>query len=602
MEPLARRVRAHPRITGIRFGGDTHTVSLYADDVLLTVANPEVSLASALAELDSFGGVSGFKINVSKSTALNLSLPVGKLTTIQEQFPIRWSTDAIPYLGIRLAPTIPATHTINYSVLQSQVQSDLRRWRRHSISWLGRIAALKMVSLPKCLYLFQTLALEPPPGWLQRMQSEFSRFVWQDRRPRMRCLLSFLPPSEGGLGIPDLTLYFKAAQLRILAEWSRDESEKNWPFQDQAVAGRPLKSVPFLLKHHRPPALYTSPITRTTLRAWDQTNIRHGLTTFPSPLTPLFDNPEFPSGFHRAAYPGWRTTGCFPLGPLYGPSGVVPFHQLCRDYGIPATDTFQYLQLTHWASRTEIRTQADRRLTQFERWLITRTSDKKLISDLYKLLQLHYFHMYQPGRARWERDMGRAFTDREWEGICYRARHSATRIGLTETYTKLAYYWYYTPERLHHMDSTHSPDCWRGCGEQGSLLHLLWDCKYLTAYWTMILDDVDKHFNTEIPRLPEYVLLGVPNSLTYPLKSRRGKQMALALGAATQNILAHWKTPHQRWLHRLWHILGMEKLSLTLAGRGSSYGELWQPFLSLLAHDFRELTCPTYLRLLRLVP
>lgn len=202
--------------------------------------------------------------------------------------------------------------------------------------------------------------------------------------------------------------------------------------------------------------------------------------------------------------------------------------------------------------------------------------------------------------------MGRDFTDQEWEGICYRARHTASHIGLTETYTKLAYYWYYTPERLYRIDNTHSPDCWRGCGKVGSLLHLLWDCECLTPYWAQILDDVDKHFQTEIPRLPEYVLLGVPNPLTYPLKSRRGRQMALALGSATQNILIHWKTPqvptHLGWLHRLWYILGMEKLSLTLADRGSSYGELWQPFLSLLSQDFRELTCPNYLRLLRLTP
>lgn len=169
-----------------------------------------------------------------------------------------------------------------------------------------------------------------------------------------------------------------------------------------------------------------------------------------------------------------------------------------------------------------------------------------------------------------------------------------------------AYYWYYTPERLHRMDSSHSPDCWRGCGKPGSLLHLLWDCERLTTYWTQILDEIDRHFHTEIPRLPEYVLLGVPNPLTYPLKSRRGKQMAIALGTATQNILIHWRTPqtptHLGWLHRLWYVLGMEKLSLTLADKGDSYGELWQPFLSILSHEFRELTCPTYLRLLRLIP
>lgn len=310
------------------------------------MTTPETSLSAALAELELFGEASGFKINVTKSTALNLSLPLERLVPLQERLPLRWSMDTVPYLGIQLAPTIPDMRSANYTQLQTQIQSDLRCWRHRPISWLGRVAALKMVILPKCLYLFQTLALAPPSGWLQRMQSELSRFVWQGRRLRRQ--LSFLPPSEGGLGIPDLALYFKATQLRVLAEWSRDHSEKHWPFQDQAVAGRPLKSVPFLLRPHRPRGLYLSPVTRTTLKAWDQTNTRFALTTFPSPLTPLFDNPAFPPGVPRGAYAAWRATGWFALGPLYNPSGLASLSQLSTDYGIPETDTYQYTQLMHW--------------------------------------------------------------------------------------------------------------------------------------------------------------------------------------------------------------------------------------------------------------
>lgn len=115
---------------------------------------------------------------------------------------------------------------------------------------------------------------------------------------------------------------------------------------------------------------------------------------------------------------------------------------------------------------------------------------------------------------------------------------------------------------------------------------------------------MDQHLETELSRLPELVLLGVSNPLTYPLKSLRGKQIALVLGSAVQNVLRHWKTSqvptHFGWLQRLWHLMGMEKISLTLAGKGSTFGDLWEPLLGILHQNYREITCPRYLQLLHL--
>lgn len=160
-------------------------------------------------------------------------------------------------------------------------------------------------------------------------------------------------------------------------------------------------------------------------------------------------------------------------------------------------------------------------MNTFEKWLITRTSDKKLISHIYKMLLAKDKHTYCAGRTRWEQELGRSLTHKEWEGIYYRARHSAYHSGLTEMLTKLATYWYYTPKRLHQYDTQQDPHCWRGCGEVGTLTHLLWECTHLRPYWQKIIDEVDTHLETQLPRFPDYIQLGLPNPLTYSLKSRR---------------------------------------------------------------------------------
>ena len=209
-----------------------------------------------------------------------------------------------------------------------------------------------------------------------------------------------------------------------------------------------------------------------------------------------------------------------------------------------------------------------------------------------------------PAQLRWESDLGRTLTDKEWEGIYRRANITAHSAGGRETWAKLVHHWYYTPTRVHRWRPLTSDRCWWGCGGEGSLVHLLWHCPKLTRFWDQVLNKLDEIFDNELPRLPAYVLLGLPNRLTYPLGSNWGSQLAMALCAATQTILALWGSDrppeHLSWLHRLWLLLGMEKLSLAADYPKHDIAQLWTPLVSFLSNEFRELTCPRYLRILQL--
>lgn len=195
-------------------------------------------------------------------------------------------------------------------------------------------------------------------------------------------------------------------------------------------------------------------------------------------------------------------------------------------------------------------------------------------------------------------------TQNEWGDIYYRATHTARNAPSKECTLKIAMYWHLTPARLHKGNKTRPPTYWRGCGEEGTLTHILWDCQVVRDYWKGVLDDIDRQFDTQIPRFPDFVLLGLPNPLTYPLKSRKGRQMGLALGTALQNILTHWGKLTQPtrlgWLHRIWHIMGMERMQAFASNSSASFVEVWRPLLSFLTRDMNEVTCPKYLRLLRL--
>ena len=115
---------------------------------------------------------------------------------------------------------------------------------------------------------------------------------------------------------------------------------------------------------------------------------------------------------------------------------------------------------------------------------------------------------------------------------------------------------------------------------------------------------MDSIFQVQFLRYPIYVLLGLPDRLSFPLHYLWGKAIALALGVARQAVTVSWgksiPPTHMDWLHRMWLLLGMERISASLTCSHARFDKIWGPCIKFLSHKFRELTCPSYLRVLRL--
>ncbi|KAJ8015325.1 hypothetical protein DPEC_G00024950 [Dallia pectoralis] len=66
LEPLALGISSHPDIMGIKIGEMESRLGLYADDTLLYLSDPEVSVPPLLNFIYSFGELSGYAINWGK--------------------------------------------------------------------------------------------------------------------------------------------------------------------------------------------------------------------------------------------------------------------------------------------------------------------------------------------------------------------------------------------------------------------------------------------------------------------------------------------------------------------------------------------------------
>lgn len=162
MEHLAIAIRNTPSIHGITINEIDYKTSLYADDILLYITSPKISIPSILKELNSFGCLSNFKVNLTKSDLLNISLPRDEVSSLAALFPFHWQEVAVEYVGVKISTDLTIVYELNFHPLLLRTQAELLSWSKLSLSWFGHINSIKMDILPKYLYLFQTLPIKLP--------------------------------------------------------------------------------------------------------------------------------------------------------------------------------------------------------------------------------------------------------------------------------------------------------------------------------------------------------------------------------------------------------------------------------------------------------
>lgn len=64
---LAETIRGDPDIKGFQVGQTTHEINLLADDIILDLKDPNNSLCKLQTVLNTYGSISGYKVNLEKS-------------------------------------------------------------------------------------------------------------------------------------------------------------------------------------------------------------------------------------------------------------------------------------------------------------------------------------------------------------------------------------------------------------------------------------------------------------------------------------------------------------------------------------------------------
>lgn len=88
------------------------------------------------------------------------------------------------------------------------LKKNIEKWRTLPLSLIGRINTIKMVSLPRFLYLFQNIPIFIPMSFFKMIDSVILPFIWGYKARRISKQHLQKPKEFGGLGLPCFLYYY----------------------------------------------------------------------------------------------------------------------------------------------------------------------------------------------------------------------------------------------------------------------------------------------------------------------------------------------------------------------------------------------------------
>lgn len=151
--------------------------------------------------LDTFGAISGYKVNYDKSEIM----PLRGMDSLDrtQMGPFKWSPWGFKCLGITISRDLKDLFKLNYSVILKHIEEDLN-------------------VLSRILYLFQSLPISAPKSFFMVLNKSIRRFIWKCKPARVNMMKLTWDLGKGGLNLPDVYMYYLAAQVRFISSLVED--------------------------------------------------------------------------------------------------------------------------------------------------------------------------------------------------------------------------------------------------------------------------------------------------------------------------------------------------------------------------------------------
>ena len=191
----------------------------------------------------------------------------------------------------------------------------------------------------------------------------------------------------------------------------------------------------------------------------------------------------------------------------------IPCSNILTDMSPKARDIkerinkWDLMKIKSFCMAKENSTKLQRVPTVWENIFANDTSDKGLISKIYKeLTRLHSRKTNNPIK-KWAKDLNRHFSKEDIRRAQRHMKRCSASLAIRDMQMKTTMRYHLIPIRMANIIKS-TNKCWRGCGEKGTLVHCWWECRVVRplckAVWNFL-----RKLQMELPFDPAIPLLGL---------------------------------------------------------------------------------------------
>ena len=224
VELLAHRLRTDTTIKGFDYGGLTHILDMYADDMSIYLTPTAPNLKAVLTAIKDFFHLSCLKINLTKTKAIWIGRDADSDRVLCPEEGLVW-TKTFSLLGINFDNKLEQMDQ-NYHEKIDEIKKLLQGWLYRHLSPYGKIVVLKSIALSKLSHIALVIPTLSKND-LKRIETILFNFLWSNKNAKIAKIDAFKPLNQGGLAMVDVKSFWQS----LKCTWIRRllNTDAFWP-------------------------------------------------------------------------------------------------------------------------------------------------------------------------------------------------------------------------------------------------------------------------------------------------------------------------------------------------------------------------------------